>query len=53
MHLNTDFHYYHFHHSINMQDDNPFAEPARVYTNFTGGIGVFAAYNQTQQIIKN
>lgn len=50
--LNTDSHYYQFHHSINAQDDNPFSEPAGVYTNVTGGLGIFAAYNQTLQIIK-
>lgn len=51
--LNTDSHYYRFHRSVQQAgEDNPFAEPALVYTNVKGGLGVFAAYNQSVQVIK-
>ena len=43
-HVDTD--YYEFHKSIsNYQGDNPFSEPALIYSNMNGGYGVFAAYN--------
>jgi hypothetical protein len=31
---------------------NPFAEPVLVYTNVTGGLGVFAAYNQLKATLR-
>jgi hypothetical protein len=45
----TDRAYYLYHQSLQQHQDsngNPFAEPVLVYTNVTGGLGVFAAYNQ-------
>jgi hypothetical protein len=46
--FNTDEPYYRYHQSLrNSNNDNPFAEPAPVYSNITGGLGVFAAYNQS------
>lgn len=51
--LNTDVHYYEFHNSFRQQrGDTPFTEPSLVYTNVKGGLGVFAAYNQSVKIIK-
>jgi len=47
--LHTDRHYYQYHLSVrgaNRSQDNPFAEPAPVYSNVTGGLGIFAAYNR-------
>ncbi len=44
-----DKNYYLYHKSIYDQqqsDGNPFAEPTLVYSNMTGGLGVFAAYSQ-------
>jgi hypothetical protein len=47
--LSTDEHYYRFHRSLeNYQGDNPFAEPVLIYSNITGGLGVFGAYNSFQ-----
>jgi hypothetical protein len=44
--LSTDEHYYHFHRSLqNYEPDNPFSEPTIVYSNFNGGLGVFAGFN--------
>ena len=48
--LHTDRHYYQYHLSARgaiRSRDNPFAEPALVYSNVTGGLGIFAAYNRT------
>jgi hypothetical protein len=48
--LHTDRHYYQYHRSLQLasrSDGNPFAEPVLVYSNVTGGLGVFAAYNRT------
>jgi hypothetical protein len=47
----TDRAYYLYHESLRQHQhaqDNPFAEPVLVYNNVTGGLGVFAAYNQLQ-----
>lgn len=42
----TDENYYNYHRSINtFSGDNPFAEPTPVYSNITGGVGVFAGVN--------
>ena len=41
----TDENYYNYHRSIyNYQGDNPFSEPTPVFTNITGGVGVFGSY---------
>jgi hypothetical protein len=42
----VDVHYYKFHKSIeNISDfDNPFSESTHLYSNITGGLGVFASY---------
>ncbi len=48
--LHTDRHYYQYHLSARnaiRNRDNPFAEPTLVYSNVTGGLGIFAAYNRT------
>jgi hypothetical protein len=48
--LHVDRHYYLYHRSFRnagRSQDNPFAEPVLVYSNVTGGLGVFAAYNRT------
>ena len=52
--LNLDEHYRRF--SKSMKDggnnDNPFVEPALVYTNIEGGLGCFGAYNAGVLIVK-
>jgi hypothetical protein len=52
--LNTDQAYYDYHRSLvlNRNTDNPFAEPALVFSNITGGLGCFAAYNSRQIIYR-
>jgi hypothetical protein len=48
--LHTDRHYYQYHLSVrgaSRSQDNPFAEPTLIYSNVTGGLGIFAAYNRT------
>jgi hypothetical protein len=45
----TDRAYYLYHQSLRQfqdTDGNPFAEPVLIYSNVSGGLGVFAAYNQ-------
>ncbi|MCE7065511.1 DUF4249 domain-containing protein [Dyadobacter sp. CY326] len=44
---NTDVHYFKYHRSLEMRgnSDNPFIEPTLIYTNVSGGLGCFAAYN--------
>jgi hypothetical protein len=45
----SDRNYYLYHRDLNKQqgsNGNPFAEPALIYTNIEGGLGVFAGYNQ-------
>ena len=47
----TDENYAKFHKSldeIKRNNDNPFAEPSRLYSNVKGGFGVFAGYNRTE-----
>ena len=51
----TDRDYYLYHQSVEKQqqtEDNPFAEPVLIYTNVTGGLGVFAAYNQVKATLR-
>jgi hypothetical protein len=43
--------YYKFHKTFNRQDNgNPFAEPTLVYSNVTGGLGIFAGYRQIRLV---
>ena len=50
--LHTDIHYYQYHRSVQQsRGDNPFTEPSLVYTNVTGGLGVFAGYNRSVRAI--
>jgi hypothetical protein len=50
--LHTDKNYFLYHRSLEQTNgDNPFTEPALVYTNVRGGLGVFAGYNQYTKII--
>lgn len=40
----TDEHYFRFHKSVfGYEGDNPFSEPTPIYTNISGGVGVFCA----------
>ncbi len=42
----TDENYYKYHKSVNsFEGDNPFSEPTPVFSNITGGIGIFAGLN--------
>ncbi len=51
--LHTDENYYLYHRSLQQtRRDNPFSEPALVYTNVDGGLGIFAGYSLTNKIIK-
>jgi hypothetical protein len=46
--LQTDAHYYQYHLSVQRSRvDNPFTEPSLIYTNVTGGLGVFAGHNRS------
>jgi hypothetical protein len=50
-HLDAGLNYVKFHKSldeIKRNNDNPFAEPSRLYTNVKGGFGVFVGYNRTE-----
>ena len=43
---NTDETYYKYHRSLQLRNtDNPFSEPALIYSNIVDGLGCFAAYN--------
>ncbi|MEA5405541.1 DUF4249 domain-containing protein [Arcicella sp. DC2W] len=51
--LNTDIHYYRYHKDLAenaFTQDNPFAEPIKIYSNIKGGFGIFAGYNRTSGI---
>jgi hypothetical protein len=53
--LHTDQNYFRYHRSLrqaNRSQDNPFAEPVLVYSNVTGGLGVFAAYNRATVMMR-
>ncbi len=52
--LRTDENYYRYHQSIERRadSDNPFAEPAPVFSNVTGGLGVFASFNSFSLLVK-
>jgi hypothetical protein len=46
--LNVDEHYYRYHTTLRLYSgDDPFSEPAPIYSNIVGGLGVFGAYNKT------
>lgn len=48
----TDYNYYKYHLDLeNFDGDNPFAEPAPIYSNIKGGLGVFAAYTQKSFVV--
>jgi hypothetical protein len=52
--LHIDENYYRYHRSIVDQikaKGNALLEPILIYTNFKGGIGVFAAYNRAQKVV--
>lgn len=52
--LSTDKSYYLYHKSLNNYQDggNPFSEATPVYSNITGGLGVFASYTTDSLIIR-
>lgn len=52
--LSTDKSYYLYHKSLNDYQDgeNPFSEATPVYTNITGGLGIFASYTIDSLIIR-
>jgi len=52
--LNMDENYFKFCKTIsnNRNSDNPFVEPALIYTNIVGGLGCFGAYNAGSLLIK-
>lgn len=52
--LNTDKAYYNFHQSLLNYSlgDQPFTEPSQVYSNVTGGLGIFAAYTVDSLIFR-
>ncbi|TDE14662.1 DUF4249 domain-containing protein [Dyadobacter psychrotolerans] len=52
--LNMDENYYKFCKTLkdNSNSDNPFVEPALIYTNIEGGLGCFGAYNTGSLLIR-
>lgn len=53
--LHTDVHYYRYHRSVRragQSQANPFAEPVLVYSNVTGGLGVFGAFTRTTTSVR-
>lgn len=47
----SDENYFRYHRSIDgFQNDNPFSEPTPIFSNISGGIGVFGAINGRYQI---
>lgn len=52
--LNMDENYYKFSKTVkdNNDNDNPFVEPALIYTNIEGGLGCFGAYNAGGLLVK-
>ncbi len=53
--LHVDEHYYKYHRSLRrtiQSQANPFAEPVLIYSNVTGGLGVFAAYTESTVRVK-
>jgi hypothetical protein len=43
--------YLKYHKTVRSSGDDPFSEPVLVYSNITGGLGVFSAYNELGKII--
>lgn len=52
--LNTDKNYYDFQKSLDNYNsgEDPFTEPSPVYSNVTGGLGIFAAYTMDSLIFR-
>lgn len=53
--LHTDENYYRYHDAINRQNDvgdNPFAEPVLIPSNINGGLGCFAGYNRSTEVLR-
>lgn len=52
--METDENYYKYHKSINNQrnSDDPFTEYSPVYSNVTGGYGIFASYVSYKKVLK-
>jgi hypothetical protein len=53
--LHTDEHYYNYYRSVRrakQRQANPFAEPVLIYSNVTGGLGVFGAYTRTTTSVR-
>lgn len=53
--LHTDQAYYEYYRSLRTatrSQDNPFAEPVLVYSNITGGLGVFASFTRTTAVVQ-
>lgn len=42
--MHTDRHYYEYHRSKENFSEDPFSEPANIYSNIEGGLGIFAGY---------
>lgn len=52
--LNISESYFKFYKSLeNYTGDNPFSEPALIYTNVKNGLGVFGAYRSSKKVIWN
>jgi hypothetical protein len=50
---NTDEGYFRYHRSLQLRNtDNPFSEPALIYSNITDGLGCFAAYNSSSKVYR-
>ncbi|MSQ78244.1 MAG: DUF4249 domain-containing protein [Flavobacteriaceae bacterium] len=53
--IQCDEAYFKYHRSVesfSQNEGNPFAEPTFIYSNITGGIGIFAAYIQKRVLVK-
>jgi hypothetical protein len=52
--LNTDKAYYDYHKSLMKykDGDNPFTEPSPLFSNITGGLGIFASYTMDSLILR-
>jgi hypothetical protein len=52
--MNTDYNYYNYHKSMGnySSGEDPFTEPSPVYSNITGGLGIFASYTVDSLIFR-
>lgn len=52
--LNTSYEYYKFHQTLSSYDgsDDPFTEIVQVYSNITGGLGIFGAFTSNELMIR-